>query len=145
MPTTEATNTQLQEFRDADQKTPITMVNLLKFRETAIYEDADHLDAEPVSGRQAYQRYANVALSKIRQNGGSVDYLASSEQCFVGDEEDAWDQVVIVRYPSRAAYLLGFDSSEYQAAIVHRIAGLEKRLLLQCSVNQIPDGVERSP
>lgn len=113
------------------------MVNLLKFREIADYEDADNADAARVSGREAYQRYANVALSKIRENGGSIEYLAPSEQCFVGDRTDDWDQVVIVRYSSRAAYLRGFDSPEYQAAIVHRIAGLEKRMLLQCSVNQI--------
>lgn len=137
MPTTEPTETQLQEFRSADQDTPITMINLLKFREIANYEGGDDSSAEQVSGRQAYQRYANVALSKIRQNGGSIEYLAPSEQCFVGDQDDDWDQVVIVRYPSRAAYLLGFDSPEYQAAIVHRIAGLEKRMLLQCLVNQI--------
>lgn len=137
MPTTEPTETQLREFRNADQETPITMVNLLKFREIADYEDADNADAVQVSGREAYQRYANVALSKIRENGGSIKYLALTEQSFVGDQADDWDQVVIVRYPSRAAYLLGFDSPEYQAAIVHRIAGLEKRMLLQCSVNQI--------
>lgn len=134
---TEPTETQLEEFRSADQETPITMVNLLKFREIADYEDADSADATQVSGRAAYQRYANVALSKIRENGGSIEYLAPTEQSFVGDQADDWDQVVIVRYPSRCAYLLGFDSPEYQAAIVHRIAGLEKRMLLQCSVNQI--------
>jgi len=138
MPTTEPTATQLEDFRNADQSTPITMVNLLKFREIANYEDADTTGAQPVSGREAYQRYASVALSKIRQNGGSIEYLAPSEQCFVGDQQDDWDQVVIVRYPSRAAYLSGFDSPEYQAAIVHRVAGLEKRMLLQCRVNQIP-------
>lgn len=137
MPTTEPTETQLRNFRNADQETPITMVNLLKFRDKANYEPADSVDELNISGREAYQRYASVALSRIRENGGSIEYLAPSEQCFVGDASDDWDQVVIVRYPSRAAYLRGFDSPEYQAAIHHRIAGLEKRMLLQCAINQI--------
>jgi uncharacterized protein (DUF1330 family) len=137
MATTEPTVTQLQQFRIADQQSPITMVNLLKFRDNAKYEDADRSAEEQVSGREAYQRYASVAVSKIQENGGSIEYLAPSEQCFVGDQSDDWDQVVIVRYRSRAAYLRGFDSREYQAAIHHRVAGLEKRMLLQCSLNQI--------
>lgn len=136
MSTTEPTTVQLQQFREADQNTPINMVNLLKFRDQAEYGSRAAENSERLTGREAYQRYAAVAMSKIHENGGSVDFLAPSEQCFVGGDEDEWDQVVIVRYPSRAAYLAGFDSDEYQEAIRHRIAGLEKRLLLQCTLNR---------
>ncbi len=45
--------------------------------------------------------------------------------------------VAIIEYPTRAAYLKGFDSDEYQQAIKHRVAGLERRLLLQCTQNMI--------
>lgn len=134
---TEPTTVQLQRFQEADQNSPINMVNLLKFRDQAEYGSDAAENRERVSGREAYQRYASVALSKIYENGGSIDFLAPSEQCFVGCGQDEWDQVVIVRYPSRAAYLAGFNSDEYQAAIRHRIAGLEKRLLLQCSLNKV--------
>lgn len=135
--TTEPTASQLQIFRNAEQDGPINMVNLLKFRQQAEYATGDAESDERLSGREAYQKYAAVAMQKILANGGSIDFLAPSEQCFVGGEEDDWDQVVIVRYPSRAAYLAGFDSADYQAAIRHRIAGLEKRLLLQCRPNQL--------
>jgi len=137
MATTEPSEAQIQRFRDADQEAPITMVNLLKFRDVARYDEIDFAKYGQVSGREAYQRYAAVASRKIRENGGSILFLAPAEQPFVGDEDDAWDQVVIVEYQSRTAYLRGFDSYEYREAIRHRIAGLEKRLLLQCTLNQI--------
>ncbi len=136
MSTTEPTTFQLRRFREADQDTPISMVNLLKFRDQAEYGSGVAENRERLTGREAYQRYATVALNKILENGGSIDFLAPSEQCFVGCDEDEWDQVVIVRYPSRAAYLAGFNSDEYQEAIRHRIAGLEKRLILQCTLNK---------
>ena len=140
MAMTEPTENQLQKFRQAEQDAPINMVNLLKFRDQAKYgvEEAESRDG--LTGREAYQKYANVALQKIQENGGSVDFLAPSEQCFVGGDDDEWHQVVIVRYPSRAAYLAGFDSAEYQEAIRHRIDGLEKRLLLQCTLNYAERG-----
>jgi uncharacterized protein (DUF1330 family) len=137
MATTEPSEAQIRHFRDADQKAPITMVNLLKFRDVAKYDESESAKYGQVPGREAYRRYAAVASRKIRENGGSILFLAPAEQLFVGVEDDAWDQVVIVEYQSRAAYLRGFDSYEYREAIRHRIAGLEKRLLLQCTLNQV--------
>ncbi len=135
---TEPTEEQLFDFRNADQAAPVTMINLLKFRRIAHYENAEPSDAPALSGQEAYQKYADVATAKIRENGGSVLFLAPSQQLVVGDAaKDDWDMVAIVEYPSRAAYLKGFDSPEYQDAIKHRIAGLERRLLIQCTKSLI--------
>ena len=131
---TEPSDDQLFDLRQADQASPITMINLLKFREIAHYEDESLGDAAAISGQEAYQKYADVASAKIHENGGSVIFLAPTQQLVVGDpDKNDWDMVAIVAYPSRAAYLKGFDSDEYQAAIKHRIAGLERRLLIQCT------------
>lgn len=140
MPTTEPNEDQLAAFRAADQDEPITMVNLLKFRAWADYEDrrGEGVMETKLSGREAYQLYADVASAKIRENGGNLTFVAPSQQLFVGDAPtDDWDMVALVHYPSRAAYLKGFDSPEYQDAIQHRVAGLEKRLLLQCTVSVV--------
>ena len=135
---TEPTDEQIFDFRNADQSAPITMVNLLKFRQIAHYENAEPNDDPALSGQEAYQKYADVATAKIRENGGTVLFLAPSQQLVVGDiDKNDWDMVAIVAYPSRAAYLKGFDSPEYQDAIKHRIAGLERRLLIQCTKSLI--------
>ena len=44
---------QIKEFLEVDG--PVTMVNLLKFREKAVYEDGRDPD---ISGAEAYGRYA---------------------------------------------------------------------------------------
>ena len=137
---TEPSNSQLEAFRAADQAQPINMVNLLKFKDTAVYAETDPEYAERLTGRDAYSRYAKVAMEKIQQNGGAIDFLSPGQQCFVGGADDDWDQVVIVHYRSRADYLKGFDSPEYQAAIRHRVAGLQKRVLIQCDKNQAIPG-----
>ena len=133
---TEPSHLQLEVFRSADQNQPIKMVNLLKLRSFAEYSEAEPESAERLTGRDAYGRYANVALEKINQNGGAIEFLSPSQQCFVGGDDDDWDQVVIVHYRSRADYLKGFDSPEYQSAIRHRIAGLQRRVLIQCDANK---------
>ena len=136
MSTTEPTAAQIAELRAATPGGPITMVNLLKFRETAQYESSDQNANEPISGQTAYGLYAEVAKQKIEENGGRVVFLAPTEQLVVGDTEaDDWDLIAIIEYPSRAAYLKGFDSDEYQLAIKHRVAGLESRVLVQCAPN----------
>lgn len=135
---TEPTDEQLFEFRNADQAAPITMVNLLKFREIAHYEDEGLGHAPALTGQEAYQKYADVATRKFTENGGRVLFLAPTQQVVVGDgDKNDWDMIAIVEYPSRAAYLKGFDSDEYQAAIKHRIAGLERRVLFQCTKSLI--------
>ena len=81
------------------------------------------------AGREAYNEYGEVVLPKIRALGGSLAYRGSCDHLFVGDKSQHYDEIIIVHYPSRTAYLDMFNSSEYQAAIVHRKAGLEFRVL----------------
>ncbi len=130
MPTTEPTKSQLAAIAKADQDEPFTMVNLLKFKERAVYEPGS---TEPErTGVEAYAEYTKVVIPKITALGGSLIYREKRELLFVGDEDQDIDEVIIVSYPSRAAYLQMFNSPDYQAAIEHRKAGLEYRVLLQC-------------
>ncbi|MGI9612536.1 MAG: hypothetical protein ACR2QO_06490 [Acidimicrobiales bacterium] len=87
----------------------IIMVNLLKFR--------------PDGGRDAYARYGAVASGTVRERGGSIAYSAP---VICGD---AWDQVTLVRYPRRAAYLDMQSDPAYIGAIPDRTKGLSARLL----------------
>lgn len=123
MPTTEPTRTQLDAFAKAEQTTTFTMVNLLTFRKKALYEPGSK---EPErSGVEAHAEYTRVVIPKILALGGTLHYRQRREQLFVGDPEQDVDEVIIVSYPSRAAYLKMFNSPDYQAAIRHRKAGLE--------------------
>jgi len=61
--------------------------------------------------------------------GGSIVYMGKNDHLFVGDRSQGYDELIIVRYPSRKAYLDMFNSVEYQEAIKHRKAGLVFRVL----------------
>jgi uncharacterized protein (DUF1330 family) len=132
MTTTEPTDKQLREMAQQDLGAPFEMVNLLKFREWAEYGE-DVAQHQAKSGREAYDEYARAVLPIILALGGRLVYRGQCNHLFVGSESQDYDELIIVSYPSRKAYLEMFNSSAYQSAIKHRIAGLEFRVLHQCS------------
>ncbi len=107
-------------------ETPIRMINLLKFKPVANYGDiADPAgDDGPSTGAAAYARYGATALQEIGEVGGSLFYAAVADMTFIGPADEQWDQVAIVEYPSRAAFLEMVAKPSYQAAVFHRTAGL---------------------
>lgn len=125
---TEPTNSQLEEIAEADQESPFDMINFLKYRPVAIYDSVTD-NAIGRCGREAYQEYGTAVFPKIIGLGGSLVYKGACDHLFVGDESQDYDELIIVRYPSRRAYLEMINSAEYQEAIKHRKAGLKYRVL----------------
>ncbi|MCZ7530381.1 MAG: DUF1330 domain-containing protein [Acidimicrobiia bacterium] len=130
----EPTTQQLAAFVDADPgpgSGPLRMVNLLKFRETACYTD----EPDPGgTGAEAYGRYAEVALRKVSERGGRIVTALEAGPHLVGDPDVSWDQVVVVEYPDRAAFLDMIADPEYLAVLRHRDAGLERTELIPATV-----------
>ena len=112
---------------------PVQMINLLKFRARAAYPKGqkghEPSGGDAGSGAEAYARYGAVAMRKVAERGGHLVLLLRPELGVVGSLGE-WDQVAIVEYPSRAAFLDMLGDPEYQAATVHRVAGLERTVLL---------------
>ena len=129
MPTPE----QLDALARSRLEGAIVMVNLLRFRERAAYGAGTAEAGENLSGRAAYQRYGATALKCVLEAGGQIAWGGQQEMVVIGDATDEWDEVVCVRYPSRAAFLAMTDRPEYRAALYHRDAGLERTALLCCS------------
>ena len=125
------TGDQLRAFRDHPRAGPIQMVNLLKFREFADYGDGNS-ETGTLSGREAYRRYGSVVAEIVAGLGGRIVWAGTPEVVFIGDDQDLWDDVVVVEYPDRAAFLTMITLDEYQAAHVHRDAGLAYQKLIQC-------------
>ena len=110
---------------------PFTMVNIIKYKDHATYPVGS--DEPARTGRQAYAQYTGTVGPLIYALGGSVAYQQDCELLFVGDESAAADEVIIINYPSRQAYLRMFRSEAYQSVILHRKAGLVSRVLYQCT------------
>lgn len=125
---------QVRALRDAPGEGPITMVNLLKFRARARYADGEE---PPCTGREAYARYKRAFTETVAEvNQAQVVYHGPVQQVFIGmagQPETDWDEVLIVRYPSRRHFLAMMADPTYRAALRHRYAGLERTVLLQCA------------
>ena len=119
---------QIEGFLAPDAAGPIFMVNLLKFKERAEYEDGRET---PLSGREAYALYAAEVAKVITQVGGKLIFGASVERLMLGEVEELWDQVAIAMYPSRAAMFEMIQLPEYAAISVHRTAGLAGQLNIE--------------
>ena len=119
---------QIEGFLAPDAAGPIFMVNLLKFKERAEYEDGRET---PLSGREAYALYAAEVAKVITQVGGKLIFGANVERLMLGEVEELWDQVAIAMYPTRAAMFEMIQLPEYAAISVHRTAGLAGQLNIE--------------
>ena len=109
---------------------PIVMLNLLKFKDKAVYEDGR---ATTLTGREAYQIYGAAMQNIIEQGGGKVLFGGDIASLVIGDVEDLWDTCVLVEYPSAAAFAAIVTSPQVAEIGVHRAAGLEGQLLIRAT------------
>ncbi len=113
----------------ADDSNPITMLNLLRYRTAADY--TGHPDATPCSGKAAYARYAEQAVACVESYGGRIVFTGGAHMMAIGPEDEHWDDVLLVEYPSTQAFLDMAASEHYQAFAYHRTAAIEdSRLVL---------------
>ena len=119
---------QMDKFLEGDIESPISMVNLLKFKEKAEYEDGRDTQ---MSGKEAYQIYAIEVQEHLKKVGAEMVFGGAVSRLMLGEVEDLWDSVAIARYPSRKAMLEMMMSSEYQESEKHRSAGLEGQLNIE--------------
>ena len=129
MPSLNPSREQLARFtEEMPAGKPILMLNLLRYRTESDYPPDE--GAPPCTGREAYARYARVAGAKVAAVGGSVRLLADAHVAFIAPEEERWDEILLVRYPSKDAFLSMLADSEYRAATVHRTAALADSRLI---------------
>ncbi len=116
---------------------PVTMLNLLRLRETADYAEFPELaPAEPITGRAAYDRYIEHTLPFLRASGGELVYLGAGGDYFVGPEDEGWDLAMLIRQDSVQSFLPFATNDEYLAGIGHRTAAvLDSRILPLVDIN----------
>ena len=107
---TTKTDQQMEALLKADNGGPVCMVNLLKFREKAEYEDGRETD---LSGIEAYQIYGAVTGSLIKELGGDVVFTSVFNGMVVGEVEELWDVMAIAKYPTLQSFIDMVASPEY--------------------------------
>lgn len=116
---------QSKEFFSSEEDGPLVMVNMLKFKATAEYEDGSDAD---LSGAQAYARYGAAIQDCLKAVGATPVFSGAVTDLMLGEVEENWDMVALVQYPSLAAFQKMVTSPEYQAITHHRTAGLAGQL-----------------
>jgi uncharacterized protein (DUF1330 family) len=112
-------------FRANDRPGPIHMLNLVRLREMAEYDDGTQ-----ATGAKAYATYGRLSAQVLERVGGRLIWRGQMEQMLIGPADVAWDLCFIVQYPEAAAFMNMLKDPEYQAAVPHRRAAvLDSRLI----------------
>ena len=124
---------QMKGFVDGDIDSPISMVNLLKYKEKAEYEDERVTE---LTGEEAYQIYALEVAKLVEKTGGKILFGGEVSRLMLGEVEELWDTIAIAYYPSRKKMLEMMMSPEYAEISIHRTAGLEGQLNIETKSNE---------
>ncbi|MFP6824149.1 MAG: DUF1330 domain-containing protein [Pseudomonadales bacterium] len=124
------TQEQLQSLLDSDFEGPVSMLNLLKFKEHAEYADGR---TSELSGAEAYSLYGEKMAPFVISKGGRLIFGGRAEHLMLGEVDELWDTVAIMEYPSKEAFVEIVSAPEVGEFSVHRSAGLAGQLLIAVS------------
>jgi uncharacterized protein (DUF1330 family) len=108
------TGEDLKRFLDEDPGGPVVMLNMLRFKE---------------GGRASYESYSREVVPFLEAVGGSLIYGGDCSTVLVAPESHEWDAVLVVRYPSRAAFGQMVANPEYQKITHLRTEALSEAVL----------------
>ncbi|MCB1449814.1 MAG: DUF1330 domain-containing protein [Nitratireductor sp.] len=112
-------------FKDLPRDHRIHMLNLVRLKETATYDDG-----MMVTGREAYSAYSRESAPIFQRLGGRIVWSGSFELMLIGPESERWDLCFIAEYPDAEAFITMIRDPEYQKAVRHRQAAvLTSRLI----------------
>jgi uncharacterized protein (DUF1330 family) len=121
----------LREFLESDDGRPFYTVNLYKYFNNANYPEASEFNG---SGEEAYERFADVMI-KLMAYRGSHPIFASDWSHSSSD----WDRIVIVRYRSRRDLVDVFASVQFEDAMIHKWASIERHNRMLVTGTHIPN------
>jgi len=124
---------QMAGFLLGDTKTTIHMVNLLKFKDKAEYEDGRQTE---LTGQEAYQIYAKEVKGHLQKVGGKLIFSGVVSRLMLGEVEELWDWIAIAEYPSRKAMRSMIMDKDYRKSEEHRSAGLAGQLNIETKQHQ---------
>jgi uncharacterized protein (DUF1330 family) len=117
------TREQIKALADSALETPVVMLNLLKYAAKAAGE-------QEMSGEESYRRYGDEVREHLEKVGGKLIWRGRADSVVIGGEADEWDEVLLVEYPSRKAFLQMTGSKDYEKTGEHRTRALADSRLI---------------
>jgi uncharacterized protein (DUF1330 family) len=106
--------TDLKRFLAEEGDGPVVMLNLLRFAD---------------GGRARYGEYARAIAPFLAKVGGELVYAGDGATALVAEAGQAWDAVLLVKYPSRSAFAAMVADPEYQRITHLRAEALSEAVL----------------
>ena len=119
---------QLKGFTDEPEKGPIKMLNLVKLKDKAEYQDGRESD---ISGLEAYTIYGKEVVEHLNKVGAKLIFSGVVDRLMIGEADDMWDLVAIAEYPNRKAMLEMMMDPDYSEPAKHREAAIEGQLNIE--------------
>jgi uncharacterized protein (DUF1330 family) len=111
---------QAERLAQLPEDEPIAMVNLLRFNQP--------------DGAEHYERYAREVQSHLERVGATPIYTGTAEALVIGESvRPWWDVIIVVRYPTRQAFVDMVTGEGYAEVHEHRAAALERTELIATS------------
>ncbi|MEM9234537.1 MAG: DUF1330 domain-containing protein [Pseudomonadota bacterium] len=107
------------QFVSSSHEGPLMMLNLLRFRDRAEYEDG-----RDVSGREAYAAYAKAAAPFFAKAKGEMIWEGAPLANLIGPLDEIWDAGFIAQYQDKNSFLGMIMDDGYKAIMYHRQAAL---------------------
>ncbi|MBY5934750.1 DUF1330 domain-containing protein [Tateyamaria omphalii] len=120
------TPAQWQRILQREPNKPFSLVNFFKFHQTADY--GDEL-APAATGREAFQRYADVSVPSMHGAGGEFLAVAPFAGSLFGQDQD-WDLIAIGKYPNLDVFMSLYSNPEYIKAFRHRTAAVARQFVV---------------
>ena len=114
------------QFVADDRPGPIQMLNLVRLRDQAVYEDG-----RAATGAEAYEAYGRESGPIFQRLGGRIIWQGRFELMVIGPAEERWDHCFIAEYPSVAAFVEMIRDPGYREAVKHRQAAVEDSRLIR--------------
>jgi uncharacterized protein (DUF1330 family) len=104
----------IRRFAADDDGGPVVMLNLLRFAD---------------DDRAGYEAYAAATAPHLARVGASVVYAGLASTAVIAEPGQSWDAVVLVRYPSRQAFMAMVSDPDYRQISRMRTAALREAVL----------------
>ena len=111
-------------LEELDQRAPVVMVNLMRFRERSLDGDG--------SGWDAYLRYSALTVPMIKARGGTLLWTGDAKAVALGRQDgNQWDYLALVYYPDVSAFIDMMTSPDYESRCdPHRTNGCAEHVII---------------
>ncbi len=120
-----------EKFKALPRDTPIHMLNLVRFRETAAYPEGHPLADKGLTGADAYREYMRTIQPVLERSGGHIVWAGAFEAMVTGPAEWEWDETFVMAYPDAAAFMGMVKDPDYAPVVVHRQAAVATSRLVR--------------